>query len=177
MATVTPYGPFQTRLFRRLKALDIMDLTGLIEELEHATGRSLDRSLASHWAAGRSHLPMDVLPHLAQLIDDYRGHQGAEVVFGPMLRSLGYRVVPEAHSDESEADTPALLHRVVLEALDVVHCITRATDPHGPAGAAMSREEAADARREVDELRRALDAMAAQLDDVLAEPVKPVRLA
>lgn len=170
---ITTYGPHQARLFRRLDRLHLLDQSGFVEELSFRCGREIGPANVTHWKQGTQHFPMDCMVPLAEYIDDAEGQCGVQLVFGPLLRELGYKAVPIEAEEVAAAEPAVVAHRVMREASDVMGVLIQAQDPDGPGGATLTREEAAQLKPELAELRRAIEALDAHLDEVLG--AKPVR--
>lgn len=165
---ITTYGPFQARLFRKLDRLRALDATGFAEELSFRAGRTISPVNVTHWKQGTQHFPMDAMVTLAEFCDDAGGHSGVDLVFGPLLRELGYKPVPiDAEQAVRRGEPATVLHRALRETTDVAGCLVAAQDPEGPGGASLTREEAARLKPELAELRRAIDALEVLVDDAL----------
>ena len=111
-----------------------------------ARGVSIDRTLVSHWIAGRAHLPADLLPLLAQ----FSGHP--ELVFGEYLRVVGCELqkLPEARAQARELADHMLEAGVAVGHLQ--DSLLRAKAPDSPGGPLITDDERADLTRHVDRL-------------------------
>lgn len=116
-------------------------------------GVKVDRTLVSHWASGRSHLPADLLPLLAE----YTG--SPERVFGPYVREIGCELMRLPVESPEATD----LLRLFLSAgahLGLLHeSLAAAIAPDGPGGEAITPEER-------DELLKRADSLIEQLVNI-----------
>ena len=116
-------------------------------------GVKVDRTLVSHWASGRSHLPADLLPLLAQYTDC------PERVFGPYVRELGCELMRLPQGETQASD----LLRLFLSAsaqLGLLHeSLADAIAPDGPGGEAITGSER-------DEMLARADTLIEQLDSI-----------
>lgn len=108
-----------------------------------ARGMRVDRSLVSHWGSGRSHLPADLLPLLAE----FTGRP--ERVFGTYVREMGCEVVRLPPTDGvSRAETTAGLLQLFLNAgAQLGHLqqtLIDAIAPESPGGETITAEERAE---------------------------------
>lgn len=140
-----PYGPWSRDMLEGLRQEGTLKVEAFVEWLAEQ-GLKVDRTLVSHWASGRSHLPADLLPLLAE----FTGHP--ERVFGTYLRRLGCEVVrlPPAPASREELvqlllEAGALLGRLQRTLID-------AMAPESPGGVAITAEERAGLQERTDEL-------------------------
>ncbi len=73
------YGAWSREMLRSLRENEELKVEAFVAWLD-SRGVKIDRTLLSHWFADRSHLPADLLPHLAQ----FTGRP--ELVYGPYLK-------------------------------------------------------------------------------------------
>jgi hypothetical protein len=135
MGTVKrPYGPWSKEMLEGCRQAGVLKVEALVEWLA-SRGTTVDRTLVSHWGAGRSHLPADVLPLLAEFTER------PELVFGPYLHAVNCYVyhVPDHAADGTE------LTDLMLEAGGclgrVQHTLAEARSPDSPGGVAITDEE------------------------------------
>lgn len=146
-----PYGPWSKAMLQSLREAGLLKAEAFTVWLRDQD-IPIDRTLISHWSAGRSHLPADVLPHLAQ----FTGR--AERVFGPYLRHLGFEpvAVPEGAPEGKELADLLLELSVALGKLQLA--LVEARSPGGPGGRNITAGEWDVLGRRLDELiHRAAD--------------------
>jgi hypothetical protein len=119
----------------------------------------IDRTLVSHWIAGRSHMPADLLPHLAEFTER------PDLVFGPYLKDLHLDVVTLPHVDaradqltDSMLELSASLGRLQQALID-------ARVPESPGGPAITTDEQRELKTRVDLLLHQLVQLRASLGD------------
>ena len=126
-------------------------------------GVKVDRTLVSHWASGRSHLPADLLPLLAEFTDC------PERVFGPYVRELGCEVMRLPRGDTGSGD----LLRLFLAAsaqLGLLHeSLADAIAPDGPGGEAITESERNEMLARADTLIEQLVSIRGHLKELDAE--------
>ncbi len=140
-----PYGDWSQHMLAGLRELGLFKVEAFLGWLaEHDI--EIDRTLVSHWAAGRSHFPADLLPHLAE----FTGRP--ELVFGPYLHGIGCELVriPEGKAVEGQLTEAMLVMGGTMGHLQQV--LMRARAPDSPAGKDLSTEECAHLRRHLEEL-------------------------
>ncbi len=140
-----PYGPWSRQILADLRRAGALKAEALVAYLAER-GVHVDRTLVSHWQAGRAHLPADLLPHLAELSGR------PELVFGPLLRPVRCEVV---HSPSGSPDGRELID-LVLEAGARVGRLQRALlearAETSPGGQTVTSEERAALVAELDGL-------------------------
>ncbi len=155
-AVKKPYGPHSRAMLESLRKKDLLKAEALVAFLSSRDIR-IDRSLISHWCAGRSHLPADLLP----LLSEFTGRPDA--VFGHYVREVGCEVVqlPEAEIGDKELVDLILDAGATLGRLQ--RALFEARLPTSPGGEAITREERAELRRRLDELIQCLADVRARL--------------
>ena len=129
------YSNTSRPMLAALQRRGLLDQEAFAAHLESATGELITRQVVSQWVTGDSHLPADVLEHLA----DFTGR--ADLVLAPFARASGAHVVV---SDPVVAAQGAVL---------------AAIDPAGPRGVAVDATERADLVRVAEDLRAQLDSL------------------
>lgn len=146
MATVKrPYGRWSRSMFAALRQQELLKVEAFVSWLA-ARGIRIDRTLVSHWSAGRSHLPADLLPLLAEFT------KRPETVFGPFLNELGWRLVELPIGNPADND----LVNLILEAGAALGRLQRALcdarSPDSPGGVEITEGERAELRGCLDDL-------------------------
>lgn len=146
MGTVKrPYGPWSRAMFSLLSEKGALKVEAFIAWLAEREIH-VDRTLVSHWRAGRSHLPADLLPLLAQFTEK------PNLVFGEYLREVGCEIfkVPKGSTEDHD------LVNLILEAGSSLGRLQRALFearmPNSPGGVAITDDEREDLRVCLDEL-------------------------
>jgi hypothetical protein len=147
-----------------LRSAGVLKVEALVEWLA-SRGTPVDRTLVSHWGAGRSHLPADVLPLLAEFTER------PELVFGPYLHAVQCYVyhVPERAANGSELADLMLEAGACLGRLQ--HALAEARSPDSPGGAAITEDERDGLAERLNELIHHLAEVRAGLVPV-AKPAK-----
>jgi len=149
-----PYGPWSLGMLSGLRQRGLLKVEAFVHWLaERDLG--VDRTLVSHWASGRAHLPADLLPHLARFTES------PEHVFGDYLREVRCELV---RVPRGETSSQALI-QLLLEAGALLgrlqHSLIQAMAPDSPGGEAITADER-------EELSTRLDTLIHQLIDIRA---------
>lgn len=159
MPRVNSYGPWAQRILEELRHRGLLKVEAFRAFLS-ARGFEVDRTLVQQWCSGATHLPVDVLPHLA----DHTGRP--DLVYAPLVEHADHRLVPVV-------DTAPTGEAITDEALDLGGAVGRVQDAvrraraiESAGGPSVTGEEAARvldaieaAQRELDELRAGVEAV------------------
>lgn len=146
MATVKrPYGKWSRSMFLGLRERGLLKVEAFIAWLAERDIK-IDRTLVSHWSAGRSHLPADLLPLLAEFTEC------PEEVFSPYLKGLGYRAVELPHGMPADRDLINLILEAGAALGRLQRALCEARSPQSPGGEEITSEERDDLRGCLDDL-------------------------
>ncbi len=112
------YGSWSRAMLSTLRESEELKVEAFVAWLAERDIR-IDRTLVSHWFAGRSHLPADLLPHLAEFTEH------PELVYGEFLHHSSCELVhvKQTIPEEKELTDQMLevgaslgrLHRAVID--------------------------------------------------------------
>ncbi len=151
-----PYGPWAREMFAGLRKRRLLKVEALVQWLL-GRGIRVDRTLVSHWMAGRSHLPADLLPLLAA----FTGR--AELVFGPFVRPVGCDVVNVPQGSADAADLAEMMLEAGASLGRLQQALIEARAPESPGGEAITAEERAELGERLNELLHQLADLRARL--------------
>jgi len=158
LGTVKPYGSSSREMLAELRDGQHLKVEAFVAWMD-AGGNPIDRSLVSHWCAGRSHLPADVLPLLA----NFTGQP--EAVFGPYLRPAHCTVAHVPDGTESDEDLVDLILEAGSTLGKLQHALHEARMPESPGGHAITTDERDGLRHHLDELIQRLADIRVRLVD------------
>ena len=150
------YGPWSQAMMAHLRASGELKVEAFVAWLAEREIR-IDRTLVSHWISGRSHLPADLLPLLA----DFTGRP--ELVFGEYLHPIRcevYRLPPGVPDGDELSDL--VLHAGAAFG-KLQHVLFQARQPDSPGGIEVVAEERAEIRDSLDDLIQELAELRAWL--------------
>lgn len=152
------YGVWSRQMLSTLRKSEELKVEAFVAWMSDR-GVRIDRTLLSHWFADRSHLPADLLPHLAQ----FTGRP--ELVYGPYLKDSQCELVhlQVGRPDERELtdqmlEVGASLGRIHRTVIDV-----RLPDSDG--GEDITRAERRDLVKLISHLIHQLAELRARLED------------
>ncbi|MEZ4316182.1 MAG: hypothetical protein R3F61_01705 [Myxococcota bacterium] len=156
MGNTRRYGTWSTTMLQTLRDDDYLKVEAFVSWLA-GRGIEVDRSLVSHWCAGRTHLPADLLPLLA----DFCGHP--EGVFGGFVREVGCEVVPTPVSETTDADLIDLMLAAGACMGRLQQALADARSPSSPGGVDITLDERAELQLRLDQLMHLLADVRARL--------------
>jgi len=144
-------------MLARLRADKGLKVKALVEWLAER-GLDIDRSLVSHWFAGRTHLPADLLPLLAEFTGQ------ADVVYAEFLRDADCDLVHIPRETVADRDLVDLMLEAGASLGRLQTALLRARAPDSPGGVVVTAEERDDLRHRVDNLIQQLANLRARLE-------------
>jgi hypothetical protein len=166
MASVKrPYGQWSRVMLATLRRRRLLKVDAFVHWLAER-GIEVDRTLVSHWIAGRSHLPADLLPLLAE----FTGH--AELVFGEFVQPAACEVVHVPRGIKGDHDLTELMLTLGAAIGHLQQHIIEARHPLSPGGAEITSEERLELLDHLESLIHQLIDLKAQL---ASEPARRAR--
>ncbi|MBT3220752.1 MAG: hypothetical protein HN348_16820 [Proteobacteria bacterium] len=156
MGNTRNYGTWSHSMLSSLRGQGLLKVEALVAWLA-ARNIHIDRTLISHWCAGRTHLPADLLPLLAE----FSGRP--EEVFGEYVRAVEHEVIPIPISDTEDEDLVDLMLTAGACLGRLQQALADARAPESPGGVAITAEERAELRGRLDELIHLLANVRARL--------------
>lgn len=150
------YGPWSQAMLTQLRASGDLKVEAFVAWLAEREVR-IDRTLVSHWTSGRSHLPADLLPLLAEFTGRH------DIVFGEYLHAVRCEVyaLPVGIPDGDELSDLVLHAGAAFGQLQ--NCLFEARQPDSPGGIEVVAEEREQIRDALDDLIQELAELRAWL--------------
>lgn len=150
------YGSSSKTMLGVLRDRGLLKVAALVAWMK---GREIhvDRTLVSHWVAGSTHLPADLLPLLAE----FTGRP--ELVFGEYVRAVDCEVVRIPTELAEDEDLTDLLLGAGASLGRLHQALCDARSPSSPGGVAITTEERTELRTRLDELIHLLADVRARL--------------
>jgi hypothetical protein len=152
-----PYGPWSQTMLGALRSKGLLKVEAFVSWLAERQ-IVVDRSLVSQWISGRSHLPADLLPHVAA----FSGRP--DLVFGSYLREVDCEVVHVPRGVAQARELMALLLAAGASMGRLQRALIEALAPESPGGEAITTEEREGLRAQLDEFIQQLVDIRAQLN-------------
>ncbi len=149
MGSTRSYGSWSHHMLQSMRERGLLKVEAFVAWLA-ARDIRVDRTLVSHWAAGRTHLPADLLPLLAEFSGD------PEAVFGGYVRAAECEVVRMPVSDTKDADLIDLMLSAGASLGRLQQALADARSPESPGGVAITAEERAALQVRLDQLMHLL---------------------
>lgn len=166
MATVKrPYGPWSRTMLARLRNQGFLKVEALVHWLAERNTQ-VDRTLVSHWSAGRTHLPADLLPLLAA----FTGRP--DLVYAEYLRAAHCDVIHIPQETVADKDLIDLMLEAGASLGRLQTALLEARSPASPGGETITAEERNTLRDQVDDLIQQLANLRAQLEGHLAPSLR-----
>ncbi|MCA9570678.1 MAG: hypothetical protein KC656_22710 [Myxococcales bacterium] len=145
MGSMRTYGAWTGNMLGGMREDGLLKVEAFVAWLD-ARGVQVDRSLVSHWCAGRTHLPADLLPLLAEFSGD------TAAVFGPFVRDLGWELVRIPDAPVTDEDLVDLMLSASAHLGRLHEALAHARSPDSPGGVAITADERAALQDRVDAL-------------------------
>jgi hypothetical protein len=139
------YGPWSQAMLRALRERGLLKVEALVAWMGER-GLAVDRTLVSHWIAGRTHLPADLLPLLAE----FTGRP--EQVFGVFVRAVQHEVVRIAAAPPEDEELVDLLLAAGASLGRLQQALFDARSPDSPGGVDVTAAERVALKALLDEL-------------------------
>ncbi|MBN2361849.1 MAG: hypothetical protein JXR83_20530 [Deltaproteobacteria bacterium] len=157
MASVKrPYGPWSCSMLAELRRHRLLKVDAFVSWLAER-GIEVDRTLVSHWIAGRSHLPADLLPLLAEFTGQ------PEQVFDAFVHPASCELVHVPRGVKGDRELTELLLAVGAAFGHLQHLAVMARAPASPGGVQITAEERSELLDHLQSLIQQLIDLKAQL--------------
>jgi hypothetical protein len=143
-------------MFVKLREEGLFKAEAFVTWLE-SKERRIDRTLISHWMSGRTHLPADILVHLAEFTGRPR------LVFGEYLRDIKCEVVHLKAALIEDKDIVDLMLEAGVSLGRLQRALIQTLAPDSPGGRDITSEECRDLRVRLDEFISQLTGFRAEL--------------
>jgi hypothetical protein len=151
-----PYGLWSQQMFESLRHHGVLKVEAFIAWMAERD-IVIDRTLVSHWSAGRSHLPADLLPLIAEFTER------PDLVFGGFLGAVECQAIPIPAGVPNDRDLVDLILEAGASLGRLQRALIEARLPTSPGGETITDGERTELRVELDELIQRLSDLRARL--------------